>query len=494
MKRSARKVNVLRRVLALLSAMLLLPLPVRAAAGVDVDCYAAVNGGWRLVETVRVTETSDIFGADELQRIYAGYGFAAADLAGGDDPLTGKRYFAHTVEGDLSQIWADILPRRESENGELLIPLGNSKKQLHTCLYYLPKNEISSASYFEEKKPIGDTQLLADNSFYSLEISDPDGLVYAAGTLPEEKIFTAGEEMTCVLPAPEGVRWEARDAATGALVSDVLSDNGDGTVTFYAAAAVRGIRLIAARDGFFVRYTATLAGRLQPLGRSTHDQTQFSCPTSMQVITADAAIRGASYWTTQPDGTGGITLAAPDTDRTEVQLDKSQVSNYKGRRYYYTFGGWEAETGVVYPAGTVFSAAELEALDADGDGVVDLRAAWHAADGLGRIESVNLYVNKTCEIADNLTDGYATGDGSANFTPVIFGTRVFGSESLDFSPASPFLLTAKIDAAATAYAVDAQIRGMTTEPLHGATLENLPTDEEVLAYLRSTHSAILSTG
>ena len=146
MKRSAQKMNILRRVLALLSALILLPLPVRAAAGVDVGCYAAVNGSWRLVETVRVTETSDIFGtsryfigADELQRVYADYGFAAADLASEDDPLVGKRYFAHTVEGDLSQIWADTLPRRESADGELLIPLGDSKKQLHTYLYYLPK-------------------------------------------------------------------------------------------------------------------------------------------------------------------------------------------------------------------------------------------------------------------------------------------------------------------------------------------------------------------
>ena len=501
MKRSARKMNILRRALALLSALIMLPLPVRAAAGVEVGCYAAVNGGWRLVETVRVTETSNIFGASrycigagELQRIYADYGFAAADLASEDDPLTGKRYFAHTVEGDLSQIWADTLPRRGSTDGELLIPLGNSKKQLHTYLYYLPKNEISSASYFEEKKPIGDTQLLADNSFYSLEISDPGGLVYAAGTLPEERIFAAGEEMTCVLPAPEGVRWDARDAATGEAVEGVLSASGDGTVTFYAAAAVRGIRLIAERDGFSVRYTATLAGRLHPLGRNTHDQTQPSYPTSMQIITADAAIRGAAYWTTQPDGTGGITLAAPDTDRAEVQLDKSQVSDYKGRRYYYTFGGWEAETGAVYPAGTIFTAAELEALDADGDGIVDLRAAWHAADEMDRIETVNLYVNKACEIADNLTDGYDPANTGENYTSVLFATRVFGMENLDFDTYETFLLTAKIDAAATAYAVDAQIRGMTGEPLQGITLENLPTDEEVLAYLRSTHSAIFVDG
>lgn len=501
MKRSAQKINILRRVLALLSALLLLPLPVRAAAGVDVGCYAAVNGSWRLVETVRVTETSDIFGtsryfigADELQRVYADYGFAAADLASEDDPLVGKRYFAHTVEGDLSQIWADALPRRESADGELLIPLGDSKKQLHTYLYYLPKNEISSASYFEEKKPIGNAQLLADNSFYSLEVSDPGGLVYETGALPEEKIYGAGEEMTCILPAPEGVRWDVRDAATGETVGGVLTDNGDGTVTFYAAAAARGIRLVAERDGFSVRYTANLAGRLQPLGCSTHDETQYSYPATMQVITEDATIRGAAHWTDLPDGAGGITLAAPDTDRAEAQLDKSQVGDYKGRRYYYTFGGWEAETGEVYPAGTVFTAGELEALDADGDSVVDLRATWHAADGQGRIESVNLYVNKTCEIADNLTDGYATGDGSANFTPVIFGTRVFGMENLDFNIYTPYLLTAKIDAAATAYAVDAQIRGMTTEPLQGVTLENLPTDEDVLAYLRSTRSAIFIDG
>lgn len=496
------KLHSALRALAALLAALLLPLPAAAAEtdAITVDCYAVVNNAWSHVAALR-TERKVGFGdsaacycvaASELEAVYADYGFSAADLAAEDGALTGRRLFPHTVQGDLSLIWADRVPVRESADGDFLIPL--SKKQLHSYLYYLPKNETPSASYFEEKKPIGDAQLLADNSFYSLEVSDPSGLVYGPGALPEKQILPAGEEMTITLPQPEGVRWEARDIASGETVSAGLTDNGDGTITFYAAAAVRGIQLIPAREGFGVRYVASLRGRLQPFGRNTHDPDAYSYPVSMQVITADATIRGAAYWTDVVSEGSGTILAAPDTDRAEVRLDKSQVADYKDRRFYYTFAGWEAEDGSVYPAGAVLSADALAALDANGDGTAELRGVWNAADALGRVASVNFYVNKSCEIADNLTNGYATGDGSANFTPVIFGTRVLGMEALEFDTFSPYLLTAKVDDDASAYAVDAEIRAMTSVPVQGITLEQLPADEDVLAYLRETRAVIQVDG
>lgn len=81
-----------------------------AANTATVECYALVNGEWKLV-TVEKTAQQMASGsimryyitADELEQIYGEFGFSAASYAG-------ERIFPHTDMNDASLIWADAAP------------------------------------------------------------------------------------------------------------------------------------------------------------------------------------------------------------------------------------------------------------------------------------------------------------------------------------------------------------------------------------------------
>ena len=446
----------------------------RAAAVATVSCYAAVNGRWTLAATFYTTNTSKLWSsytgsaryyitAAEAEEVFGAFGFSAADFDGG---VT----LPHTDSYDAARVWADTSPKQI--DGEWCIPLSF---RTDIRLYYLPANVPGSSSYFTSVKALDDAQLLEDNGYYSVEVKDPLHLVYpTAAEVPAVRYLFHTGGGTVTLPAVPGGVWVASDPLTGAeLTLDMAEDAAAGTVTVTIPAEL-GVVLTAVTEGLTVDYNPTLAGHLVKVG-------QFL--PAAQTIVEDATVQGGSpFLDAVGESAQTYTVLSPDTDRAKVFLSSSN-----NRHGFYTFRGWRVgTTDTILQPGDTLTRAEL-ALLAPG-GVLTLYAEWSATEDNGRMISANFYVNASCEIADNMSNGFNTSISMDDFTPSIFAARVFGGENIPDS--GDYLLIAPPTSSDTAYEVDAQLRRAVTEDIQGVTLEALPSDEVVLAYLRSVGAQI----
>ncbi len=115
---------------------------------------------------------------------------------------------------------------------------------------------------------------------------------------------------------------------------------------------------------------------------------------------------------------------------------------------------------------------------------ITLNAVWTPfADGTSRIETVNFFVSLNCEIADNMSNGFASQPQS-NFTSSLAYTRVRGAESLG-SGHDDAMVIAPPEESGTAYEVDGELRSLTTTPYRGMTLETFPSDETIFEAIRN---------
>lgn len=115
---------------------------------------------------------------------------------------------------------------------------------------------------------------------------------------------------------------------------------------------------------------------------------------------------------------------------------------------------------------------------------ITLNAVWTPfADGTSRIETVNFFVSLNCEIADNMSNGFASQPQN-NFTSSLAYTRVRGAESLG-SGHDDAMVIAPPEENSTAYEVDGELRSLTTTSYRGMTLETFPSDETIFEAIRN---------
>lgn len=110
-----------------------------------------------------------------LSDVYGDFGFTENDLS--DD----TRCFPNASHTNPNTIWADSAIR--TIDGRVFIPLGVRVEE--TDVYYLPKHSLGNSGPWENYKTA--------ESFYSITMSDPNGLVYTEGTLPEPSYTLNGE-------------------------------------------------------------------------------------------------------------------------------------------------------------------------------------------------------------------------------------------------------------------------------------------------------------
>lgn len=429
------------------------------ATAVAVTCYAAVDGGWKQVGTVQTDKIDSdsnryYIMAAELDGIYGEYGFSSANYSG-------ELFFPHTDNNSINTLWADAVPK--NIDGAWQIPLS---KQGPIYLYYLPGNTAGSPSYFDSSKPKTDAQLLADNMFYTITVEDAAHAVY--DTPPAPQVLFHGGSTTVTLNKAEGVTWTAVNGKTNETLSLPMDEAGTTyTITDISTPIIFRPRVAAG----MLRYEAMPERWMSNLGNFV---------TSQQQPQQTATVRGEAVYMALP-AENSHTLLAPDIDRIAVT-----ITDANNHTMFYSFAGWKvagAAGSPVLPAGTVLTAEDLSRY-ADGTGTVTLQAVWSGVDSQNRPNTVHFFLHKNGELKGSVEDGVQP-ESQSDYTPVIYSTRMMNAGKIPVTYTGGTPLVARPSADDDAYQTNTTIRSMTKIPVEGATLEDLPGDETVFAYLRA---------
>lgn len=432
------------------------------ATAVAVTCYAAVDGGWKQVGTVQTDKIDSdsnryYVTAQELDGIYGGYGFSSANYSG-------ELFFPHTDDRNADTLWADALPQQNTD-GTWRIPLS---KQGPIYLYYLPANTTGTSSYFTGSKPKTDAQLLADNMFYTITVEDAAHAVY--DTPPVPQVLFHGGSTTVTLDKAEGVTWEAVNGQTGATLS-LASTETETTVTYTIENIDAPIRFRPRVAAGMIQYEAMPERWMSKLG---------NFDVSRQQAQQTATVRGETVYMALP-AENSHTLLPPDIDRIAVT-----ITDANNHTMFYSFAGWKVASAAgspVLPARTVLTADDLNAY-AGSDGVIRLQAVWSGVDSERRPNTVHFFLHKNGELKGSVEDGVQS-ELQSDYTPVIYSTRMMNAGEIPATYTGGTPLVARPNADDDAYQTNTTIRNMTKIPVKGATLEDLPGDETVFAYLRA---------
>lgn len=428
------------------------------ATAVAVTCYAAVDGGWQQVGTVQTDKIDSgryYIMAAELDGIYGEYGFSSANYSG-------ELFFPHTDNNNPNTLWVDAAPQKP--DGTWRIPLST---QGPIYLYYLPGNTAGTQSYFTGSKPKTDAQLLADNMFYTITVEDPARAVY--DTPPAPQVLFHGGSTTVTLDKAEGVTWTAVNGKTNETLSLPMDEAGTTyTITDISTPIIFRPRVAAG----MLRYEAMPEGWMSKLG---------NFDVSRQQPQQTATVWGEAVYMALP-AENSHTLLAPDIDRIAVS-----ITDANNHTMFYSFAGWKVVSAAgspVLPAGKVLTADDLNAY-AGSDGVILLQAVWSGVDSQRRPNTVHFFLHKNGELKGSVEDGVKP-ESPNDYTPAIYSTRMMNAGNIPTTYTTGGTpLVARPNADADAYQTNTTIRGMTTTPVEGATLEDLPGDETVFAYLRA---------
>lgn len=431
------------------------------ATAVAVTCYAAVDGDWKQVGTVQTDKIDSdsnryYIMAAELDGIYGGYGFSSANYSG-------ELFFPHTDGRNADTLWADAAPQKI--DGTWRIPLST---QGPIYLYYLPGNTAGSPGYFNSSTSKTDAAMLAANMFYTVQVEDPAHAVY--DTPPAPQVLFHGGSTTVTLDKAEGVTWEAVNGQTGATLSLAMTET-ETTVTYTIENIDAPIRFRPRVAAGMLRYEAMPDGWMSKLGHFD---------VSRQQAQQTATVRGEAVYMALP-AENSHTLLAPDIDRIAVT-----ITDANNHTMFYSFAGWKVASAAgspVLPAGTVLTAEKLSEY-ADGTGTVTLQAVWSGLDSERRPNTVHFFLHKNGELKGSVEDGVQP-ESQSDYTPVIYSTRMMNAGKIPVTYTGGTPLVARPSADDDAYQTNTTIRSMTKTAVEGATLEDLPGDETVFAYLRA---------
>ena len=120
-------------------------------------------------------------------------------------------------------------------------------------------------------------------------------------------------------------------------------------------------------------------------------------------------------------------------------------------------------------------------------------AVWSGVDSHNRPNTVHFFLHKNGELKGSVEDGVKP-ESPNDYTPAIYSTRMMNAGNIPTTYTGGTPLVARPSADADAYQTDITIRGMTKTAVEGATLEDLPGDETVFAYLRTNHIQMMING
>lgn len=489
--------------------------------------------------------------ADQLETVYARLGFSSRDLIRSANSGEGQTLFPHVEESGVGtgqprgNVWADTRPWYDgsdtssaatgfSDPTKWRIPgiqatTQNAGKRIY--YYYLPNNTTvygrnpqQYPEYITQDASPTKSTLMSANSFYTVEVDDHENLVYAEGEeRPETGYACARTAYSYTLKVPgTGAAWCVY--VNGSLVSDdsgryTIEFNGDGTVTYtfpysYESEHAGGTDLgvngrvvfapVATEAGSHtIAYVASMTSdQLQDIGDYKAGSQHFDEANNATVMGKAQTVE------TFDDESGSYVVLAPDTD--QVYTTDEGAWNAKGRKFLYEFQGWKVNgTDVLLQPGDELSRDDLNRYAPSG--VLSLKAQWRLVLDNGYSTTCNFFVNTTCEVQDNLENGYTSHTGDS-YTTSVYATSVYGAEGIAASAdgKAKNIQVTETDTQMNCYELDRQIRNSVTTPVpleydytgvssdnpnkkpvpvdytgEGISLKSLPSDEEALAGVRA---------
>ena len=464
-----------------------------------VTFFVAVDGEWKQLQQITTSNRPNLWktsngyryavAAEDLYEIYKDYGLTQETL----QDMNGKLIFPHTDSYDTGHIWADTAPKQA--DGKWWIPVS---ARATSYVYYMPQNVPGNESYFATSCVTLDSSKITANSFFHLDVLDPQGLLGSGETLPEEQLIPPGGSAEVTLPVKDNVEWRVRNKSTSATLNEnedytVTEENGKITFRFTSLSCpARIIAVVKGGSSLAVEYRADVTPSKVQLG-------QFA--DSQQSIIQNGMVYGqVTYLEENLDLSGNYRVLSPDYDYAELYYSSGDA---KKRRVFYTFKGWKVGDSDTILQPGVYSGAEIKQY-MDGSDVLELNAVWQGTDGgaVDRVATVNFFVNLACEIMDNTGNGYNPAPESA-FTGSVYATRVYGGENVPFGNASDrrdIQIIAPPENADSAYEVDARLRETVNTPISDADktyalqLESFPSDEYVFNELRQAGAEISLDG
>ncbi|WP_432617869.1 SpaA isopeptide-forming pilin-related protein [Butyricicoccus sp.] len=187
---------------------------------IKLTAYVALDGTWTEVKTdlkrlqksqYDTIKSKYYITAEELEYIYGEYGFKSTDWDLNN--IGNTRIFGCEGGDTLKDIWADNDPISQGDSWYLpLVAKSNNSVQV----FYLPNN----ASTTEFKGDTARNNAAKANSFYSIKVEDPDGLLGEDVTLPNTKYYLSGKNVSFKLPYKKDVTWTCQNTTNGLAISD----------------------------------------------------------------------------------------------------------------------------------------------------------------------------------------------------------------------------------------------------------------------------------
>lgn len=305
--------------------------------------------------------------------------------------------------------------------------------------------------------------------FYTVQVEDDLNRVYQEPPAP--KIAFHGENVSITLNTVSSMAWDAMDGLTGKPLELKPTKQTETSVTYTIGEISQPVVFYPHTDTLVIKYEAEPDGWQHKIG-------QFE--PSVQAPQQSAMVKGKKTLLVEP-GDGDYTLLAPDIDRIAVT-----ITGANNHTMFYSFAGWKVASAAdspVLPAGKVLTADELNAY-AGSDGFIRLQAVWSGVDSHNRPNTVHFFLHKNGELKGSVEDGVKP-ESPNDYTPAIYSTRMMNAGNIPTIYTGGTPLVARPNADDDAYQTNTTIRGMTTTPVQGATLEHLPGDETVFAYLRA---------
>lgn len=384
------------------------------------------TGGKLTIPENQKTNTSDgdryYITETQLKQIFAKYDSSIK--------VESTNYFAHEMirSKDSSKIWADT--KVFTIGSEKCISLyQTSNKNNGATIYYTPK-ETGGKNGLVKNDP---DALKANCLKYSISANNKKGYGYVDGnaTLPKKVLFNTGatNNVSITLPnfSDSAIQWVAKDANGNDCTDHFTQTNNKDNTTTYTLNQEGGIQQQYifepknANQKLCVVYNTDVKNSLVDFFPSSGHGLKKD-----QEVVQPCHIKGSTtYTTSEIQENVSHTVLRPDDDYAVVN-DKTY-----SKQYYYTFDCWEVTT---VGGGTIPIQAEDNTLDydtlqayANEDAEVHLQAKWKLLDAKERPDSVNFFVNLSCEILDY--GGNTKPQPTENFTKdSVYSTRIHGTD------------------------------------------------------------------
>ena len=458
-----------------------------------INFYVFINGERELVEGKAVSVDAYLkdgryyISSAQLEAVYGKYGFAAGDWD------ANRRLFWHS-KVDEGTIWGDINAIEFPDTGLYFVPVLRLDNNATTCnVYYLPNatDSPTSGSY---------TNFASANTFYTVTVIDSEHQIYGEGEeIPEVQYVLTGETATVTVKAPEdtesGMGWIILGAS-----SNEKTENDDGTISYTFNSVTAPITIRPGIPGE-VQIDYVVKGEFEQVGTKyspTLQQWHEAAPDVAELTASDGSNdTSKTFSESLVVSDAGYVVKAPTR---ETWVSRADYGTKGDILFTYRFEGWKLlksdgtaitdsdGNALVLQPGVTISKQDMEQYASDANGLLKLESVWStggestSSTVTNAADTVAFYVRVDSTVAD--TEGSDNATTAGYYSDAVYTTYVVGGDAKLTNVNNSVNIIVGSDST-NAVEIDARIRSLYPNGVDGVSIGGFPSDEEVLARLRT---------